>query len=176
MFCELPVMAPPRVKVGMVRPVPAPTVPWIVGEVKVLLVRVWVAARVTTVSDESGKVNVVESVPEKAKVLLAVRVLPLAIVKVPVEVVIVRPSYVALVMAPVADMSQSEVLIRPVSPLSPNMNLPDVWKLPEMEAAESRKTFEFTSRSPEMSKSLAAERKPEYPVVSVPNREYAAEL
>ena len=38
------------------------------------------------------------------------------------------------VNAPAAAMSQSEVLISPVSPLSPKMNRPEVWKLAEMEA------------------------------------------
>ena len=55
-----------------------------IGEVKVLLVRVWVAARVTTVSEDPGKANDVLSVPVNVKELLAVRVLPSAIVKVAV--------------------------------------------------------------------------------------------
>ena len=38
------------------------------------------------------------------------------------------------VMAPVADISQSLVSINPVSPLSPKMNLPAVWKLPAIDA------------------------------------------
>src|SRR3989338_4457007 len=45
------------------------------------------------------------------------------------------------VMAPVLEMSQSEVLISPVSPLSPKMKRPDVWKLSEIEALEPKKTL-----------------------------------
>ena len=62
------------------------------------------------------------------------------------------------VRAPVLDMSQSEVLISPVSPLSPKMNLPPVWKLPEIEALESRKVLASTSRSPEIKRSLVVVR------------------
>ena len=80
------------------------------------------------------------------------------------------------VKAPVLDMSQSLVLISPVSPLSPNMKRPDVWKLPEMEALPSRKALPLISKAPEMRRSLEASRSEEYPVVSVPNLEYAAEL
>jgi hypothetical protein len=53
-----------------------------VGEVRVLLVRVCVAPKVTTVSDDDGKVIVVESVPARVIELLTVKVLLFAIVKV----------------------------------------------------------------------------------------------
>ena len=50
--------------------------------VNVLLVNVWVAANVTTVSLEDGNVIVVESVPANINVLLTVNVLPSKIVNV----------------------------------------------------------------------------------------------
>ncbi len=46
---------------------------------------------VQTVAEVPGKVKVVPSVPLKAKELLAVKVLPLAMVKVPVVLVTVKP-------------------------------------------------------------------------------------
>ena len=65
-------------------------------------------------------------------------------VKIPSEVILPMPD-----ILPVLDMSQSLVLISPVSPLSPKMNLPLVWKLPEILAlllketlGETRKVYE----------------------------------
>ena len=72
---------------------------------------------------------------------------------------------------PVVEISQSEVLISPVSPLSPKMKRPAVWKLPEMEALESKKALPSVSRAPVMRRSLAASRSAVYPVVAVPNLE-----
>jgi len=48
----------------------------------VLLVRVWLASKVTIVPEALGKVKTVLSVPEKVRLLLTVKVLALAIVKV----------------------------------------------------------------------------------------------
>ena len=62
------------------------------------------------------------------------------------------------VKAPVVEMSQSEVLISPVSPLSPKMNLPAVWKLLEILALPSKKELPSTSRAPEMRRSLMVSR------------------
>lgn len=53
-----------------------------VGLVSVLLVKVCVAVSVTTVSVVPGKVMVVESVPENARLLFTVKVLPFTIVSV----------------------------------------------------------------------------------------------
>ncbi len=62
------------------------------GVVKVLLVSVWVAPSVATVSDDPGNVNVVPSVPEKASELFTVNVLPAAMFNVFVPLfVIARP-------------------------------------------------------------------------------------
>ena len=76
--------------------------PLIVGLVRVLLVKVCVAARVTTVSEAEGKANDVLSVPVNVKVLLAVSVFPLAIVNVPVDEVMVNPLMLVAVAAPSA--------------------------------------------------------------------------
>ena len=70
------------------------------GVVRVLLVSVWVAVRVTTVSEVPGKVMVVPSVPARVRVLLTVRVFALVTVRVPVLVVIVSPLKEVAVMAP----------------------------------------------------------------------------
>lgn len=48
----------------------------IVGLVRVLFVSVWLAASVTTVSEDPGKVIVVVSVPAKVRLLSTVSVLP----------------------------------------------------------------------------------------------------
>ena len=58
------------------------------------------------------------------------------------------------VNTPVLEISQSEVLTSPVSPLSPKMKRPAVWKLLEMEALPSRKVLPLISREPEISRSL----------------------
>src|SRR3989344_1426991 len=49
------------------------------------------------------------------------------------------------------------------------MNLPDIWRLPDMLAFESKKTLSFTSRSPVIKRSSDAAS--ECPVASVPNLE-----
>jgi len=66
--------------------------PVIVGEVRDLLVKVWMAVKVTTVSEVPGKAKLVPSVPVKVIVFEAVKVFPAAIVKVPVVEEIVKPS------------------------------------------------------------------------------------
>ena len=75
--------------------------------------------------------------------------------------IVIKPSAVIVpipVRLPVADISQSLVSIKPVSPLSPRMKRPDVWKLPEIEALPSKKTLPSTSRAPEIKRSLAKSR------------------
>ena len=65
------------------------------------------------------------------------------------------------VKAPVLDISQSLVLISPVSPLSPRTNLPAIWKLLEILALPSKKALPSISRAPEMRRSLAVSRSDE---------------
>src|SRR3989344_7043417 len=89
---------------------------------------------------------------------------------------VMRPSAVRVPMPerlPVAEMSQSLVLISPVSPLSPKMNLPAVWKLAAMEAAPSKKTSLSTSSPPTIKRSLMVLMVLEV-AVPIPNLEYAA--
>ena len=78
------------------------------------------------------------------------------------------------VKAPVLEMSQSEVLISPVSPLSPRMNRPAVWKLSDMEALPSKWTIPSTSRASVIRRWEVLYKKLEV-VVPVPNLEYAAD-
>ena len=95
-----------------------------------------------------------------------------------VPVWVYTPSFVIPdipVKAPVEEISQSDVLISPVSPLSPKMNLPAVWKLSEIEALPSKKVLPSTSRAPEIKRSLIVSRSEVWPVVAVPNLEYAAD-
>src|SRR3989344_8873185 len=89
---------------------------------------------------------------------------------------VIRPSVVRVPMPerlPPADMSQSLVLISPVSPLSPKMNLPAVWKLPEMLALPSKKTLPSTSRAPAIKRSLVVSISV-LVAVATPNLLYAA--
>jgi hypothetical protein len=67
-----------------------------VGEVKVLFVKAWVAARVTTVPLVAGNVIVVLSVPASVNVLLTVSVFP--------------ELTVTPVRGPLADVKDSEIL------------------------------------------------------------------
>ena len=67
---------------------------------------------------------VVESVPDNVKPAVTAKVLPLVKSNVPVVVSIVKPSYVALEIAPVAEMSQSLELIAKVFPPSPRITAP----------------------------------------------------
>ena len=60
-FWLLPVTAPPSVNAGIVRPVPADTVPWITGLVSVLLVSVSPPARVARVP-VVGRIKLVDAV------------------------------------------------------------------------------------------------------------------
>lgn len=57
----------------------------------VLFISVWVTVLPTTVSEVAGKAKVVPSVPLNDRELETVNVLPLTIVKVPVEAVTVNP-------------------------------------------------------------------------------------
>ena len=77
------------------------------------------------------------------------------------------------VKVPVVEMSQSEVSIDPTSPLSPNMNLPAVWKLPETDALPSKKALPSTSRAPTIRRSLVVSISADV-AVPTPNLEYAA--
>src|SRR3989338_9955693 len=78
------------------------------------------------------------------------------------------------VKIPVAEISQSEVLISPVSPLSPKMKRPAVWKLAAMEPAPSKKAALSTSNPPTIKRSLMVSMVLEV-AVATPKREYAAE-
>lgn len=83
------------------------------GAVSVLLVRVAVDVRPTSVWLVLGNVIVVPSVPAKVSVLFAVTVLPFAMVNVPVVVVIVRPyrilAAVTFLSTPASLMGNSSV-------------------------------------------------------------------
>ena len=79
------------VKVSPEPIVKVPVVEVIVKPLYVLLVSAWLASRVATVPEATGKVKTVLSIPEKVSEELAVRVLPPPIVRVPVEEVMVRP-------------------------------------------------------------------------------------
>src|SRR3989338_6876342 len=90
---------------------------------------------------------------------------------------VIRPSVVRVPIPerlPVAEISQSEVLISPVSPLSPKMKRPAVWKLAAMEAAPSKKAALSTSNPPTIKRSLIVSIVLEV-AVATPNLEYAAE-
>src|SRR3989344_3148598 len=50
------------------------------------------------------------------------------------------------VRTPVFEIAQSDVESSPVSPASPRMNLPSVWKLPEMDALTAKHPSRATSR------------------------------
>src|SRR3989338_1731883 len=74
------------------------------------------------------------------------------------------------VKTPVSEISQSLVLSAPVSPPSPKMKRPSVWKLPEIEAAESAKKEPSISRSPDISRSDGVDKSLLCVVVAVPKR------
>ena len=74
------------------------------------------------------------------------------------------------VKAPASEISQSLVSMAPVSPLSPKMNRPAVWKLPEIEALPSKKALPSTSRAPTIKRSLIVSISVEV-AVATPKRE-----
>ena len=87
--------------------------------VTLLLVRVSVLVRHTTLSVVPGNVIVVESVPASVKELLAVRVFPAARVSVPVPVVIVLPLTVVGVIAPRVSVMAGVVVAVATEPETP---------------------------------------------------------
>jgi len=86
---------------------------------------------VTTVPEAEGKVNTVASVPAKVKELLAVRVLPPPIVRVPVEEVMVRPFIEVAVAAPILGVVKVGELAKTIAPV-PVVALPKTVTVPEV--------------------------------------------
>ena len=121
LFVKVSVVARPTnvsVEVGRVR-VPVLLIVEMIGDVSVLLVNVCVAASVTTVPLVDGKANDVESVPVKVSELLAVKVFPEAIVKVPVVVVMARPFTLDGVIAPRVSVMAGVVVAFATEPETP---------------------------------------------------------
>ena len=98
----------------------------------VLLVRVWLASKVTTVPEALGKVKTVLSVPEKVRLLLTVKVLAEPIVKVPVVVLMVNPLIEAAVATPILGVVKVGELAKTILP-EPVVALPKTVTLPEVE-------------------------------------------
>ena len=91
--------------------------PEIVGPVSVLLVRVWVAAMVATVSDAPGNANEVASVPVNVRLLEIVNVLAFASASVPVVELIVRPLIEVANAAPSVGVTNTGDVARASAPV-----------------------------------------------------------
>jgi len=117
---------------------------------------------VTTAPEAEGKVNTVASVPAKVKELLAVRVFPPPIVRVPVEEVMVRPFIEVAVAAPILGVVKVGELAKTIAPV-PVVLLPKTVTVPE--AAGKVKTV--LSVPINISVLLAVKVLPE-PIVRVP--------
>ena len=104
-----PVKVLEAVETARVKPLPTVNVPVeevIVNPFTVLLVKAWAESVPTKVVVAVGRVKTVESVPLKVMVLFTVKVLPLAMLSVPV---------VAPTCSPLMEMACPAVLVIPLS-------------------------------------------------------------